>query len=155
MDDEAGPQEAQAGPPASVGKDKPKRKPRMPTGPNAGLEVFPTTKAGGKVSDHLQEKLIDMLFAGARIEANRRRGTAIDSTDYEAAFSRIVAPSRRNTVVGVVADVAGFAGSCLIGFAINIYTSSPSTPSFGHLAMSCGVGLFTVSVTLKYAPPIR
>ncbi len=105
---------------SNEGEKKAKRKPRRPA--ELKSPGLPCTQAGDKVADHFRQKLIEMVDAAALTEANRRRATALDATDYEAGFDRIAGPSRRENVVIIVADSAGAVGTGLIGYAINVYT---------------------------------
>ena len=84
----------------------------------------PTTEVGEKVADQVRRKLTEMVNAAALTEANRRRATAIGTTDYEAAFDLITGPVKREKTLAIVADGAGAVGTGLIGYAISIYTSS-------------------------------
>ena len=91
-----------------------------------------------------------MVNAVALTEANRRRATAIDSTDYEKAFDLIAGPAKRENAVAIVADVATAAGTGLMGYAINVYTGSAPEKTHGHLAMIGGVVLVVLDIILKY-----
>jgi hypothetical protein len=99
-------------------EEKPRRKPRKPSEPKP--QGLPTTEAGEKVADGLRRKLVEMVDAAALTEANRRRATAIDATDYEAGFDRIAGPAKLVTTVAIVADAAGAIGTGLTGYYINI-----------------------------------
>lgn len=124
-------------------EEKPKRRSPKPQG-------LPTTEAGEKVADQLKRKLVEMVDAAALTEANRRRATAIDTTDCEAGFDRIAGPKKQETAIAIIADVANTIGSGLIGYSINIYTGSRQDFLGGHLAMVGGVALGLTSIILKY-----
>jgi hypothetical protein len=141
----------QRSPPISPeGEKKPKRKPRRPA--ELKPSGLPSTQAGKRVADQLRRKLIEMVDAAALTEANRRRATALDATDYEAGFDRIAGPARRENIVVIVADLAGAVGTGLLGYAINVYTGATPDISKGHLTMIGGVALVTASIVLKYGP---
>jgi hypothetical protein len=130
-------------------EEKPRRKPRKPSEPKS--QGLPTTEAGEKVADGLRRKLVEMVDAAALTEANRRRATAIDATDYEAGFDRIAGPAKPVTTVAIVADATGAIGTGSIGYSINIYTENGPDFTKGHLAMLSGCALLIISVVLKYA----
>ena len=129
-------------------EERSKRKPRKPVESKAPSP--PTTEAGKKVVDQVRRKLVEMVNAAALTEADRRRATAIDATDYEAAFDRIAGPAKREHAVAIVADVAGAIGTGLIGYAINVYTGAPSDKIHGHLAIIGGIALLATGIVLKY-----
>jgi hypothetical protein len=124
------------------------RRQRKPVEPKT--QELPTTEASEKVADRLRRKLIEMVNAAALTEANRRRATAIDATDYEAGFDLIAGPRKRENAVAIVADVVGAIGTGLIGYAINVYTSAVSDMSRGHLAIFGGAAPLTAGIVLKY-----
>jgi hypothetical protein len=131
--------------------EKPLQKPRKPAASRS--QGLPTTEAGEKVAARLQRKLNEMVDAAALAEANRRRATAIDATDCEAGFDRIVGPKKQEAAIVIVADIASAIGSGLIGYAINIYTGSGQDLLPGHLAMLGGAALVVFSIVLKYVTP--
>lgn len=143
-------QESLPTPVAPEVEEKPKRRTsRKPVEPKPNT-TLPTTEAGEKAADQVQRKLIEMVNAAALTEANRRRATAIDATDYEAGFDLIAGPSKRENAVAIVADVAGAIGTGLIGYAINVYTGASPDRSNGHLALIGGVTLLVTGIVLKY-----
>src|SRR4051812_19235448 len=90
--------------PASVSpqvEGRPKRRTRKPVNPKLN-KTLPTTETGQKVADQVGQKLLDMVNAAALTEANRRRATTIDATDYEDGFDRIVRPSKRENAVAII-----------------------------------------------------
>ena len=144
-------QEALPVPIAPEGEEKPKRKFGKRAAPKPST-TLPTTEAGEKVADQLQRKLIDMLNATALTEANRRRATAIDTTDYEAGFGLIAGPPKKNKVVAIVADVIGAIGAALIGYATSVYTGGTKSDYYihAHIAILSGIALLSASIVLKH-----
>ncbi len=80
------------------------------------------TGKGEVVREGLRKKLAEMLDSTALTRANRRRATAIDTTDFEAAFDDLVNPDPRPKWLDVLADVATLFGGGFLGYAINIMT---------------------------------
>ena len=132
-------------PPATEDK-KARQRPKKAPEPR----TLPTTEAGEKVADQVRGKLIEMINAAALTEANRRRATAIDSTDFEKGFDLIAGPAKRQHAVAIVADVAQAIGTGLIGYAINVYTGTEPNKIHGHLAMIGGIALLAVGIVIKY-----
>ena len=135
-------------PPQASATTEPGEKPRRRSRKTA--QALPGTEMGERVADQVQRKLIEMVNAVALTEANRRRATAIDATDYEKAFDLIAGPAKRENAVAIVADVATAAGTGLIGYAINVYTGSAPERTHGHLAMIGGILLLVLGIVLKY-----
>ncbi len=130
--------------------ERPGRRGKKPT----ESKTLPTTEAGDKVADQLRRKVIEMVDASALTEASRRRATAIDTTDYERGFDRIVSPSHRQNITVIVADVASAIGAGLIGYAINVYTGGSSSLLPGHIAFLAGTSMSVIGIVLKYATPV-
>jgi hypothetical protein len=91
-----------------------------------------------------------MVEAAAQLRANRRRATAIDRVDLEAAFDDIVNPAPRPKRLALIGDVCGIFGAGFIGYSINIYTGSGPVHLVGHIAILSGAILSVVGACLKY-----
>jgi hypothetical protein len=72
------------------------------------------------------------------LRANRRRTTAIDRVDFEAAFDDLVNPALRSKRLAFIGDVCGIFGAGFLGYSLNIDTGSASPHQIGHIAILSG-----------------
>ncbi len=96
-----------------------------------------------------------MLDTAAILRANRRRATAIDRVDFEAAFDDVVNPFPRPKRLALIGDLCGIFGAGFVGYSINIYTGSGSPAQVGHIAIAAGLMLSVVGACLKYLDPSK
>ncbi len=122
--------------------------PNRPQGKPTGLKAIPATAKGDEVEVRLGRKLTSMLATMALIRANRRRATAIDTTDFEAAFDDLINPDPRPKWLDVLADVATLLGGGFLGYAINVMTGDhPAIPLIAATllsGLSLGIGAMVI-----------
>ena len=94
-----------------------------------------------------------MIDSAALMRAKRRRATAIDRVDYEAAFDDVVNPSPRPKRLALIGDVCGIFGAGFVGYSINVDTGSGTVTQVGHVALLAGAVLSLAGVCLKYVDP--
>jgi hypothetical protein len=116
---------------------------------------MPISVDANQVAKKLRIKLIAMLDAAALMRANRRRATAIDRVDFEAAFDDLISPALRLKRLALIGDICGIFGAGFIGYSINIYTGTGSVQQMGHLAILAGLILSVVGACLKYVDTSR
>jgi hypothetical protein len=133
-----------------------KSNPKPSSSPQAIPEVvIETTGQAEKVAKELRDKLVGMIDAAALMRANRRRATAIDRVDFEAAFDDVVNPSPRPKRLALIGDVCGIFGAGFIGYSINVYTGPETAHRVGHVAILAGLVLSVAGACLKYVDPSR
>ena len=118
-------------------------------------EIIEATVQAEQAAKDLRVKLVAMIDAAALMRANRRRATAIDRVDFEAAFDDVVNPFPRPKRLAFIGDLCGIFGAGFVGYSINIYTSSGSPHQVGHIAILAGVILSVAGACLKYIDPSR
>ncbi len=128
---------------------QPAGSPDMTHRPRSEPKALPTTKKGREVARALRKRLTEMLDAAAQVNANRRRATAIDTTDFEAAFDDAVNPFPRPRRLDLVADLCAAVGAGFVGYSINIYTGDGRSYLPAHIAMIAGLVLSLVGVAIK------
>jgi hypothetical protein len=117
--------------------------------------VIPISGQAEIAVEEIRVKLVGMVELAAQLRANRRRATAIDRVDFEAAFDDVVNPIPRPKRVALIGDVCGIFGAGFVGYSINIYTGSGSSYQLGHLAILAGAGFSVVGACLKYVDPSK
>ncbi len=117
--------------------------------------ITESTVQGEQAGKQFRSKLAAMIDAAALMRANRRRATAIDRVDFEAAFDDLVNPSPRPRRLALIGDVCGIFGAGFVGYSINIYTGSGSPHQVGHIAILSGLILSVAGACLKYVDPSR
>jgi hypothetical protein len=128
------------------GKSTPKKEPARE--PISGA-VIETTGQAERVAKELRVKLGDMVDAAALMRANRRRATALDRVDYEAAFDDVVNPIPRPRRLVLIGDVCLTCGGAFIGYATNIYVGFGPSYQIGHITILAGVILAGTGICLK------
>ena len=123
--------------------------PSRPTGKPIGLKAIPATVKGDEVANRLSLKLEGMLGTTALIRANRRRATAIDTTDYEAAFDDLVNPNPRPKWLDVLADIATLFGGGFLGYAINVMTGEKPDITKISITLLAGLLLGIGAIVIK------
>jgi hypothetical protein len=81
---------------------------------------LPYTEAGQTASEGLRKKLFAMLSSAALMRGNRRRASALDVTDFEAAFDDLVNPPARPLWLDVAAQIGMVIGGGFIGFGTSV-----------------------------------
>ena len=115
--------------------------------------MIKTSREAEQFARGLRAKLVRMIDAAALMRAERRRATAIDQVDYEAAFDDIVNPVPRPKRLDLIGDVCGIFGAGFIGYSINIYTGPGPSYRDGHIAILSGAILSVAGICLKYLDP--
>ena len=100
------------------------------------------TDQGKARAEQLRGQLARCLDAMAKTRGLRRRASALDVTDFEAAHDDLVNPAPRPRELDIIADVLGYVGAAFLGYAINIWTGSGPEFAKGHLA---GIAAFVLS----------
>jgi hypothetical protein len=118
-------------------------------------EVIAISGQAEQGAEELRAKLVGMLDSAALMRANRRRATAIDQVDFEAAFDDVVHPVSKLKRLALIGDVCGIFGAGFIGYSINIYTGAGSIYQIGHIAILAGMVLSVAGACLKYLDPSR
>ena len=114
------------------------------------VRELPLTSEAELALDRLRNKLIDMLSKAALVRAHRRRASAQDTTDLEAAFDELVNPPSIPIWIRVIADITAILASCFIGYGTNIITGGSPNASSGWLAVIPGVLLAIFATAVKY-----
>lgn len=110
--------------------------------------------AGGKIArDRLRSRLNDMHSKAALVRAHRRRATAQDTTDFDAAFDELVNPQGRPIWVNATADAMVILASFFIGYGTNIATGDDSNAGRGWLAILPGILLAVFATVVRYIKP--
>jgi hypothetical protein len=128
------------------GKSTTKRSP-------AAEAVIETTGEAEKVAKELRDNLVEMIDSAALMKAKRRRATAIDQVDYQAAYDDLVNPVPRPKRLALIGDVCGIFGAGFIGYPTNIYMGPSSAHQVGHVAILAGAILSVAGACLKYIDP--
>ncbi len=90
-----------------------------------------------------------MLSSEALVRGHRRRASALDVTDFEAAFDDLVNPRQRPWWVDCVVDCGLFFGGGFVGAGTNIVTGGGSYAT-GGLVIGAGVFVGGFSIAVKY-----
>jgi hypothetical protein len=118
-------------------------------------QIITATEQADQFAEELRIKLVGMLDAAAILRADRRRATALDRVDFEAAFDDVVNPVSRLSRLALIGDVCGIFGAGFIGYSINVYTGPGSPHQTGHIAILAGLILSVAGACLKYLDPNR
>ncbi len=114
---------------------------------------LPRTEVGESTFQDLGGRLVQMLNRAALLRAHRRRATAQDRTDLEAAFDDMVHPATRPVWVDALCDAFLATASLFVGVGTNIATGSGPDASAGWkiVAPSFALGLF--AILIRYVKP--
>jgi len=129
----------------------PKRKSRKTNSPHS-MQI---SAAGRSLAKDLRDALTSMLDDDALIRALRRRGTTIDTKDYEQAYDDLVNPIPHPNRLHVIADLCNVMGGVFLGYAINVLTNDRPDYTRIGLAGLAGVFLCGVTVALKNLRLVR
>ena len=118
-------------------------------------KLIATIEEAEEYAESIRVELAAMVDSAALMRARRRRATAIDRVDYEAAFDDVVRATPRPTQLALIGDVCGVFGAGFIGYSINIYTGPASAHPIGHIAILAGLVLSVAGICMKYVDPSR
>lgn len=107
---------------------------------------LPLAGAAGPAAENLKSKLSDMLAAGALVRAHKRRASALDVTDYEAAYDDLVNPRPRPIWVEILTDIGVGLGGIIAGIGV----SDLHTSGEGWLVLIAGIFVVGISTAFKY-----
>lgn len=114
----------------------------------ATAELSLTPKAEAAQED-LRKKLFNMLSAEALVRGHKRRASALDVTDYEAAFDDLLNPPTHPRWMDCAADIGLLLGGGFIGAGTNILTGSGNTGE-AWIAIVAGGFVGAFSTAVKY-----
>ena len=118
-------------------------------------ELISTIEQAEEFAESIRGQLVAMINSAALMRANRRRATAIDRVDFEAAYDDLVNATPRPKSLALLGDVCGAFGAGFIGYSINIYTGPGSAHQAGHIAILAGLVLSVLGIGMKYVDPNR
>jgi hypothetical protein len=100
-------------------------------------------------SENLHEKLFGMLSSAALVRGHKRRASALDVTDFEAAFDDLINPRSRPAWMDCAADIGLLLGGGFVGAGTNILTASGERAQ-GWIAVLAGAFVGIFCIVIKY-----
>lgn len=110
---------------------------------------LPLTVAAEIESEILRKKLFGLLTLESHVRGNRRRASALDVTDFQAAYDDLVNPRPRPVWIDVMGDAGLMLGGLFGGVGTNILTSDRGRPE-GWVCVAASVFVSLFCILVKY-----